>query len=515
MKTRRRPPRVEKLERRDVPATFGVAWPDPQHLTLSFVPDGTNAHQNPSDLFQSLQRQGLSQAAWQAAVLRAVQSWIAHANLNVGVVAEQGQHALGARGAEQGDPRFGDLRIAGTTLGAANQLAISTPHDPDAGTLAGDILVNTGQNFGGESGFDLTMVMLQEIGHAFGLADTTDLASVMYETYRGVHGLAASDVAAIQTLYGERSADAFEGLTGNDTFATATDFRPTKGALEADVTTDQDADVYKFTVPTGAGPATIQVLTSGLSLLQARVTVYDAAGNVVGTGTASGPGADVSVGAILLPGATYYVTVAGAANNGFGVGSYQLQVGFVGIASKNKVRSGLITSGIPDGPDSQSGSRRQIFAFDGGVARTDVQTVMTLTSTRSQIFRLDLLSNVRHAGGTVTVLDATGRVVATLTPNSLTSSAFVLLDPGTYTIRLDARADLSLTGKKVYYGLGVKVVSDPIDAYPSDPTEDPSGGGDGGGDPPPPPPPPPGEGDDDGYWVWLADPTTPPWWPPP
>src|SRR5439155_5515733 len=134
-----------------------------------------------------------------------------------------------------------------------------------------------------------------------------------YEFYQGVHGLAASDVAAIQTLYGARSPDSFEGPTGNDTFATATDFKPTKGAIEADITTAQDADVYKFTVPAGAGPATIQVLTSGLSLLQARATVYDAAGNVVAAGTANGPGTDLSVAAALQPGATYYVPVADAA----------------------------------------------------------------------------------------------------------------------------------------------------------------------------------------------------------
>src|SRR5439155_8873184 len=139
--------------------------------------------------------------------------------------------------------------------------------------------------------------------------------------------------------------------------------------------------------------------------------------------------------------------------------------------------SGLITSGIPEGPDSQAGRRRQVFAFDGSSAQTAVQTVMTLTSTRSQIFRLDLLSNSRQAGGSVTVLDATGRVVGTLTPNGLAACAFVLLDPGTYTIRLDAQADAGLPGRKVYYGLGVKVISDPIDAYPVDPTQDPLGGG--------------------------------------
>src|SRR5207237_3000020 len=134
-----------------------------------------------------------------------------------------------------------------------------------------------------------------------------------------------------QARYGARSPDACEGPAGNDSSATATDFKPTKGSLEADLSTAADADVYRFTAPAGAGPATVQVLTSGLSLLQARVTVYDAAGNVVGSAAAGAPGADLSVGVAVQPGATYYVRVTGAADGGFGVGSYQLNVGFVGI----------------------------------------------------------------------------------------------------------------------------------------------------------------------------------------
>src|SRR5437899_1386922 len=38
---RRCTPGLESLEKRDVPASFGVPWRDPAHLSLSFVPDGT------------------------------------------------------------------------------------------------------------------------------------------------------------------------------------------------------------------------------------------------------------------------------------------------------------------------------------------------------------------------------------------------------------------------------------------------------------------------------------------
>jgi hypothetical protein len=48
-KSRRRPSlRVEVLEDRCVPATWGNPWPDANHLTLSFAPDGTQVGNNTS-----------------------------------------------------------------------------------------------------------------------------------------------------------------------------------------------------------------------------------------------------------------------------------------------------------------------------------------------------------------------------------------------------------------------------------------------------------------------------------
>src|SRR5438270_223823 len=75
--------------------------------------------------------------------------------------------------------------------------------------------------------FALDTVMIQEGANAFGPGNSTDRVPVIYETYQGSHGRAASDIAALQAHYGgARSADAFEGHAGNDTFGTATDFDP-------------------------------------------------------------------------------------------------------------------------------------------------------------------------------------------------------------------------------------------------------------------------------------------------
>ena len=50
-------PALEQLEDRLTPALYGVPWPDPSHLTLSFVPDGTDVGGSPSVLFQKLNAQ--------------------------------------------------------------------------------------------------------------------------------------------------------------------------------------------------------------------------------------------------------------------------------------------------------------------------------------------------------------------------------------------------------------------------------------------------------------------------
>ncbi len=97
---------VEELEPREVPATFGTPWPDGEHLTLSFAPDGTAIGSAPSDSFAALGPDA------RLAVLRAFQAWAVHANVNVGLVSDSGA-AFGTGGAVQGDPRFGDVRVGG------------------------------------------------------------------------------------------------------------------------------------------------------------------------------------------------------------------------------------------------------------------------------------------------------------------------------------------------------------------------------------------------------------------
>src|SRR4051794_38408126 len=111
-----RPLALEQLEDRCTPATSGVAWPDGQHLTLSFAPDGTQLGNYQNNLFHTLNAVAPT-ATWEREILRAFETWAANANVNVGVVADGGQ-ALGTGGAVQGDGRFGDIRVGAAPMAA-------------------------------------------------------------------------------------------------------------------------------------------------------------------------------------------------------------------------------------------------------------------------------------------------------------------------------------------------------------------------------------------------------------
>jgi len=341
---------IEALEDRTTPTQFGNPWADPTHLTLSFAPDGTRVLGVPSSAQASLGHT-MPAAVWQKAVLRAVQTWSEVANISVGLVADGGQ-VFGAAGPVQRDPRFGDIRVGGLPMGG-EALAEAVPPDPFvSGTLAGDIFINTRKAFT----FDkLYGVALHEVGHALGLAPSTDPQSVMFNTFNQNLVLSASDITAIQTLYGSRAADANEGAGGNETIATATQINPPGGfdgttplVAFGDITARTDVDVFRVTNLSGyAGPVTFRVQTSGISLLPARLTVTDVAGNVLGF--AAGVGVRGGVLTVTLahtvPGADYYVRVQAAPGQLFGVGRYGVGVTFDRLRAATAEPLGVVLRG--------------------------------------------------------------------------------------------------------------------------------------------------------------------------
>jgi len=334
MKTKRSP-RLEQLEDRLTPSIFGQPWPDPGHLTLSFAPDGTNAGGAPSGLFNLLNSQD-STANWETAMLRAFQTWAVNTNVNVGLVNDSGL-PLGTTGAAQGDPRFGDIRIASQVL-APTAVSTASPFSWTGTTWSGDVLLNGAYQFGsdGKAPYDLYTIALHEAGHVFGLEDTaagTD--SAMYQNYLGPRtGLSAQDIADVQSLYGVRTPDWFNRTYGNNSFGTAAPIGndPSQLAFEADITQIGAAEYYKITTPPTAvnGTWTVKVQTAGLSLLMPGVSVYDASFNLQKSAAAADPlHGDLSLSIDnVLPNSTYYIEVTDATSSVFGIGSYRAYLSY-------------------------------------------------------------------------------------------------------------------------------------------------------------------------------------------
>jgi hypothetical protein len=164
----------------------------------------------------------------------------------------------------------------------------------------------------------------------------------MWPAYNGKkQAVSSDDVAGIQAIYGARQADVYNtGSASNSTFATAASLTSLldPSALTAvvnnlDITSTSAAEYYTVTAPrTTSGAFTVDVQSTGLSLLTPAVTVYAAdqvtvLSSATGAGLQNGANLAVTVNGVTA-GQQFYVQVTGADTTQFSTGNYALSLNF-------------------------------------------------------------------------------------------------------------------------------------------------------------------------------------------
>ena len=368
---------LEQLEGRALRAGIGLPWRDPMHLTLSFVPDGTPIAGDTSNLFQDLNSQFPSTSAWQDDIVSAFQTWAAQTNISVGLVTDDGS-PLGAAGLMQGDPRFGDIRIAARPM-SPEVMSITVPPNPFmSGTLSGDMILNSAADLNPSN---LYNVALHEAGLALGLLETNDPTSVMYPEVATDAALSPGDIQNIQSLYGTRTPD-----PNSNTFATSTPISQpplylglTPLVAYGNLASAANTDFFSVQPPLlYSGPVTFQVQTSGISFMQPELHVFNQNGKLVGEAQSTSELGDVVSVQLsrVNPFQQYYIEVSSPATDAFGTGRYALSI----TDDKLSVVKSSSLPTILSGPYN-SLSAGDIAGLLGGVGNLLFATGLDLNST--------------------------------------------------------------------------------------------------------------------------------------
>lgn len=329
-----RPSRIRSLEALEPRLTMNgdSEWHSAQSLTLSFAADGTSVSGQANQMDAVMIQAGIPN--WRQTVISAFQTWAQAANINVGLVTDNGQ-ALGIQGQAHNDGRFGDIRIAGIPLSLDTYGEAIPESRTMAGTWSGDVIFNTNAPWTSEA--DLFAVALHEAGHVFGLDHSVDPLSPMFK-----HGIAATsgpttaDVSAIQSLYGPRKDDVYDAAQPNSTIAKSSRI-PHSEAVDGytgqtplivygDLLNTSDKDVFELPVLTGYhNGLTFDLVTRGISFLSAKFSVMDRNGNILDQVTTTDhSGSKVSLHITSATEGKYYLKVETASSDIYASGSYAI-----------------------------------------------------------------------------------------------------------------------------------------------------------------------------------------------
>ena len=333
--------RVEALELRLVLSSYELSpdqWQYKDRLTYSIVPDGAfwyHGYNEINVVFNAKLGQN-----WQTIVAEALSQWSSAANIDIAQVADNGGDGDWG-GLAQRDSQFGDIRIGAYNFNDPVTLAVTSGPPPCGWTQAGDVQLNTGQNWNNGKDYDFYSVILHELGHSLGLDHASDSSSDMYERYEGVRQtLATGDIQGVQAIYGTRQPDSFNksglGTSLNQPIPVPTPAlgKRTAALNSLSLNATGSKDYIEVQIPDGFIGTSLVVTASArsLSMLSPALALVDSAG--APTQVSANPGSWGSSVSLTLsgvqPGQTYRFLVQSAEANRFNVGSYIFKTEFQG-----------------------------------------------------------------------------------------------------------------------------------------------------------------------------------------
>jgi hypothetical protein len=330
-------PRLEPLEDRLLLySTSGAAWPFPQRITFSVVPDGTSIGGVPSNLYSTLTSR-FTPAAWSTALFEAAATWEAVANINLVPVADNGA-AFNSGSYQQGDSNFGDIRISGIPHGVGvGSLAYTfLPPQINGASAAGDTVYNTSTPLQmNGTNYDLLTVAIHEFGYALGMGPSAINTAVMYGNYTSINqSLTSDDISGIDAIYSARQPDAWVQTWHNTTSAAAADITAgLNSSLQASISNtsiqnNTQTEWLKLTVPaTTSGTLKVTMQSTNLSELSPEVEILNSSLHGVAVAYAADAfGATVTASIAVSPGQVYYIATSGANGGPTGTGAYGLLV---------------------------------------------------------------------------------------------------------------------------------------------------------------------------------------------